>query len=399
VSEAVRDGYETAAASMQRPATGSALARRAWERSTRRDWLAAAAAGAAFGLGVSLHYAGRYWWDAGVTFGPLAFVWLRWGPLLAAVACVLSFSLALLEAYGDERRIHAGHYVLAVAGVAIVGMLVLDPALLFVRRALYAALGVSSPYAELHRPLPQQLKYGMLHGAPVVPIMLSLWTFVYLYGRSARRAAQLLGTAQVRLADAERRVIAEQLQSAQAMVDPAFLFDTLRLVEAKFEHDPEGADRLLDALIRFLRAALPSSADAGGTLGQQVRLARAWLDIESLRSGGRLSTQIVVPRALDDRPFGPLLLLPLIVNAVRHGSPPHADGKVTLRARTERDRLVVEIEHDGPGRIAAIRDGTGLRGVRERLVALYGSRARLTLEDRHPSGIRARLEIPEGGHP
>ena len=287
------------------------------------------------------------------------------------------------------------HYIVVIVIVAAVCASVIDPALVLVRRSVVLALGVTgADHSGL--PLPSHLRRSLINALPVTLIMLTMWSLLWVHFHAAQRTAQALAAAQLRLADVERTVLAEQLQSAQAMVEPAFLFDTLTLIEHEFVRDPEGAHRLLDALIRYLRAALPASDESGCTLGQQAELVRAYLEIERMRSGGRLGIAVELPAALQDRPFAPLLVLPLAVNAVRHGVAPAQAGAVTVRAGTQDDRLVIQVDDDGSGRCAGIREGAGLAGVRDRLAALYGGGARLTLFDRLPRGISARIELPRG---
>jgi LytS/YehU family sensor histidine kinase len=290
------------------------------------------------------------------------------------------------------------HYVFTIVVVAAICASVIDPALVLVRRSVILALGLTGvDHSALT--LPSHLRRSLINAMPVTLIMLSMWSLLWIYFHAAKRTAQALAAAQLRLAEVQRTVLAEQLQSAQAMVEPAFLFGTLSLIEQEFERDPEAAHRLLDALIRYLRAALPTSDAAGCTLGQQAELVRAYLEIERIRSGGRLGFAVELPAALQERPFAPLLVLPLVANAVRHGVASAREGMVTVRAGTQDGRLLIQVDDDGSGRCAAIREGEGLAGVRERLAALYGIGARLTLFDRVPRGVSARLELPQGEQP
>ena len=134
------------------------------------------------------------------------------------------------------------------------------------------------------------------------------------------RTSGALAVAQLGLSHAQKRRLTEELRSAQAALDPDFLFATLAEVDRRFDGDPLVAQRLLDALIRYLRAALPAKDDSIGTLGQQATLVRAYLEIESIRSSGRL--QADVERAERAR-----------VAAVRAGVDPAAGGARRRRRR------------------------------------------------------------------
>lgn len=226
-------------------------------------------------------------------------------------------------------------------------------------------------------------------------LLLSLFFYVKL--AAARTQARLAR------AEAERHLLSKQaveaeLKLMQAQVEPHFLFNTLASVQYLTETDPPGANRLLGHLIAYLRAALPQLRASSTTLGQEVELARAYLNILQSRIGPRLAFTIDVAPALARHPFPPNLLISLVENAIKHGIEPAADGgSVSVAARADGDRLVVEVVDTGRGlALASARDGggVGLTNVRERLAALYGTRGRFTLTPVEPRGARARLELP-----
>jgi LytS/YehU family sensor histidine kinase len=184
----------------------------------------------------------------------------------------------------------------------------------------------------------------------------------------------------------------------QAQVEPHFLFNTLASVQFLTETDPPAANRLLGHLIAYLRAALPQLRAASTTLGKEVELCEAYLNILRTRIGPRLSFAIDVPDALRSFAFPPNLRFSLVENAIKHGIEPSADGgAIEVRARRDGDKLTVEVTDTGRGLVDdAVRPGggVGLGNVRERLAALYGSRGRFTLAPMAPRGTRAALEIP-----
>ncbi|MFO1310044.1 MAG: histidine kinase [Burkholderiales bacterium] len=209
---------------------------------------------------------------------------------------------------------------------------------------------------------------------------------------------------QLARAEAERHLLAKQaveaeLKLMQAQVEPHFLFNTLASVQFLTETDPPAAHRLLGHLIAYLRAALPQLRAASTTLGKELELCEPYLSILRTRIGARLAFAIDVPDELRSRPFPPNLLISLVENAVKHGIEPSADGgSIAIGARRDGDRLVVEVLDTGRGAASegatTAGGGVGLANVRERLAALYGSRARFTLTPVEPRGTRAALEIP-----
>src|SRR5574340_109654 len=101
---------------------------------------------------------------------------------------------------------------------------------------------------------------------------------------------------------------------------------TLAHLSALIRSDPRQAERMLDALIHYLRATLARVRQDGSTFADELELLRAYLDILKLRMGHRLNYAFDVPQALLEHPFPPMLLQPLVENAVTHGLEPQVDG-------------------------------------------------------------------------
>jgi sensor histidine kinase YesM len=220
--------------------------------------------------------------------------------------------------------------------------------------------------------------------------------FFYVKYRETQAAAAL------HKAEAERHLLSKQaieaeLKLMQAQVEPHFLFNTLASVHYLTETDPKEANRLLGHLIDYLRAALPQLRASSTTLGKEVKLATAYLQILRTRMGPRLAFDIDVPDELAQHPFPPNLLISLVENAIKHGIEPAAEGgSVQVRARSEQGALVVTVQDTGRGLALPARggQGVGLNNVRDRLAALYGTQGSFRLEAGSPTGTRATLAIP-----
>ncbi|HSC26893.1 MAG TPA: histidine kinase [Vicinamibacterales bacterium] len=200
-------------------------------------------------------------------------------------------------------------------------------------------------------------------------------------------------------AAADARLIAQQAQltALRAQLNPHFLFNALHTVSALIPHAPAEADRAIERLGELLRYTLADE--------DLVPLALEWtfvldyLAFEQLRLGERLR----VVESLDPEIAGtlvpPLILQPIVENAVRHGvAAQPAGATIRLEARSEEDALVVCVEDDGPGerRYSDNRQGLGLASVRRRLAAAFGERADLRIDAAVPGGgYRVCLSIPE----
>jgi hypothetical protein len=195
----------------------------------------------------------------------------------------------------------------------------------------------------------------------------------------------------------KRQLAEAQLKMMQAQVEPHFLFNTLASVDFLIETDPPRASRMQKNLIAYLRSALPQMREGSTTLGKEIGLCRAYLEILKVRMDDRLQFAVNVPQGLASAQFPPMILQSLVENAIKHGLEPKGDGgSLTISADVVNGNLRVTVADTGLGFGAGSRPGTGvgLANVRERLAALYGGRARLTVDANTPRGTIATIEVP-----
>jgi sensor histidine kinase YesM len=220
--------------------------------------------------------------------------------------------------------------------------------------------------------------------------------FFWLRERNGVLASELEARELARL-EAEKRGIEAQLKMLQAQIEPHFLFNTLANLSCLIEAEPRLATALLDALIRYLRASLTRTRAEGGTLGDEIGLLRAYLEVLQIRMGKRLQFVIDVAPALMSLPLPPMLLQPLVENAIRHGLEPKVEGgTVTISVSRGATSVLMTVQDDGLGfaDTEGKAEGLGLANIRARLVALYGSAARLSLSSKVGAGVTAQVEIP-----
>ncbi|MEM1203517.1 MAG: histidine kinase [Acidobacteriota bacterium] len=195
-----------------------------------------------------------------------------------------------------------------------------------------------------------------------------------------------------------------ELRALRAQIDPHFLFNSLNSISALVTADPDGARAMCERLAGFLRQTLHLGDRKTIPLAQEVALAEAYLAVEGQRFGDRLAARIEVSPECEGLPVPPLVLQPLVENAVRHGIAHLLDGgEVTLRGEVSPGgwlHLVVDNPCDpdrpgngGPGRRSGSGDGVGLANVRGRLEAVHGAGAamRVTESDER---YRVDLDIP-----
>jgi two-component sensor histidine kinase len=226
---------------------------------------------------------------------------------------------------------------------------------------------------------------------------------VVVYGRERLRHARTRAESEGwRAIAAERSAAQAQLQALRAQVEPHFLFNTLANVSALIDRDPAAARSLVDDLARHLRATLRHARAETTTLGEELDVTASLLAIMKRRLGDRLQWRFDVPDALRAETVAPMLVQPLVENAVKHGIEPAAGGgAIEVRARRDDDgALVVEVADTGRGFDTAGgaapsgESGTGLANLAERLRAIYGPGARIALRENAPRGTVARLVLP-----
>lgn len=218
--------------------------------------------------------------------------------------------------------------------------------------------------------------------------------FFWLRERNTRLETELRERELARL-EAEKQSLAAQLRLLQAQIEPHFLFNSLANVAALIDADPALAGRLLDALIRYLRSSLQRTRAERGLLGDEVALLTAYLDVLKIRMGERLDYAFEIPPDLMAREFPPMLLQPLVENAIRHGLEPKlAGGRLRVSAAEGDGCLRIVVSDDGVGFGDTAGDGVGLANVRARLAALYGPEARMLVNSGVGAGVTATLELP-----
>lgn len=200
--------------------------------------------------------------------------------------------------------------------------------------------------------------------------------------------------------ESERREIEAHLRLLQAQIEPHFLFNTLANVSSLIDSRPELAKDLLDRLNDWLRIALVRARSVEATLGDEIAMLENYLAILKIRFGERLNWRIEVPENVRRMVFPPMLVQPLVENAVRHGIEPKiGGGEIRIIADIKDGALHIDVSDDGMGLVTAPdRSGAGLANVRARLAALYGEESRLHLHSNATGGATATLILPNKEH-
>jgi hypothetical protein len=232
------------------------------------------------------------------------------------------------------------------------------------------------------------------------PTLFGFGFLLYLLAMAASYLAAAFNVSR----DAERRglelqVLAREaeLRALRAQIDPHFLFNSLHSISALTTVEPAAARRMCLLLADFLRETLALGARRRIPLSSELALARTFLSVEQVRFGERLKVEIDDPGSAGaaDVLVPPLVLQPLVENAVAHGIAHVIEGGI-VRIRVERrvTTLVVTVDNPSdPERPAGRGTGLGLRNVRERLESLYGDDALLQTDEKD-GRFTARVTMP-----
>lgn len=223
--------------------------------------------------------------------------------------------------------------------------------------------------------------------------------YFYLVGKSSYLQNELERT--------QRQTAEAQLKLLESQLEPHMLFNTLANLRVLIGLDPAKAQTMLDHLIAYLRATLAASRQPGHggqhTLATEFERLNDYLALMAIRMGSRLQVTLDLPPDLRDHPIPPLLLQPLVENAIQHGLEPKvAGGHIVVRASRcgtpDASALCLTVTDDGVGTATSLPtaqagSGFGTTQVRERLATAYGPAATFELIALNPTGISASVLI------
>lgn len=325
-------------------------------------------------------------------------------PNLVFSLCIGTIAMVLIEGGRSvfwrnttPRKMHFLAFILVAAGIA-------------------QLLGARLAIQLLGLPTNNFSMYMSASGIGLIILTVSVCVGATLFFWNISTLAELrnqAATERARAVAVEKQALQAQLQMLQAQIEPHMLFNTLATLQSLIGLDPARAQQMLDRLIHFLRASLSSSRIEKTTLAQEFSLMEAYLELMSLRMGSRLSFDLQLPAALRDTVIAPMLLQPLVENAIKHGLEPKIEGgRVEVSAHRQGQLLLLDVSDTGlglaVGLAASIADveqlaptgqvhqigHIGLSNIHERLQALYGSQASLTVKPKLPYGVIAQLQLP-----
>ena len=251
---------------------------------------------------------------------------------------------------------------------------------------LTLACTLVADYYDLGGQLPRSGEVNLYLRHALIALIMSALLLRYFYLQSQWRRQE----------QAELRA---RIESLQARIRPHFLFNTLNSAIALVRAEPAQAEALLEDLSDLFRHALVEQGETA-TLGEEIQLAQRYLAIEQVRFGERLRVQWLLDPNADGAHLPPLLLQPLVENAVKHGvEPSRHGGKLRIATQRRGDRVVVRITNTLPapheGSTSTRGHGIALDNVRARLALLHDVQAQFSTKVKN--GLyQVRISIPCG---
>jgi hypothetical protein len=332
--------------------------------------------------------------------------WLLLGLLLAAMLAVsgaawppsLLFALPLALVYACATGFSAYYvcraYPLGSMRAAALAVRLALTALL--AAGLWCALGAA--WSSLWQALAPSMALDL--NPAVAASMFALG--VLLYGVAAAVNYLLIESERVRQLETRElqvRLMAQdaELRMLRTQVDPHFLFNSLNSISALTTIDPAGAREMINQLADFFRHSLGLQLERKVTLAQELQLVRHFVAIEQVRFGPRLRFEAEVGEDAGACLLPPMLLQPLVENAVKHGIGEMVDaGTIRVEAARAGSQLRIRIENDiDPDGLPRKGSGIGLENVRQRLAAGFGTEAGIQWTK---DGDRFRVELTLPAH-
>lgn len=342
---------------------------------------------------------------------PWLLYWLAWVPIAGLYTAALAAEIRTSDA------IMGGILAALVAGVMGVGIWRLSGRLSWsdgrrgrivviqlLAAVAFVAVWVGVIYGRLAVELGWEATNRLIRYEAGWSVIMGLWLFGVITAASyVIRGEQRNREQQKAVERAEALRAQAELQALKARLHPHFLFNTLHGVKSLVRRDPVSAELAIERLADLLRSLLGRGEEVDEVpLDEELVFVRKYLALEELRLGDRLRVVERVEADSLECAVPPLILQPLVENAIRHGIAPRAGGgTLRLTARLQNGDLLIGVSDNGPGSPPADLEnasGLGLRTVRQRLEAVFGQRAGLEVETAAGEGFNATLSLPARAH-
>jgi two-component system LytT family sensor kinase len=191
----------------------------------------------------------------------------------------------------------------------------------------------------------------------------------------------------------------QELAILKSQINPHFLFNTLHSISAMASTDVEETRTMIAQLADLLRHVVEGIKNDLVPLQKELQFVKDYIDLESKRMGNRLTTEFQVDRSLATFPIPPMILQPLVENAIKHGiAPLEGGGKVTVQIQKKNNAVLFQVSDSGIGFSSSdplsTVNGIGLKNIDARLRKIYSDSARLKINSNKNSGCEVTFLLP-----
>ncbi len=233
--------------------------------------------------------------------------------------------------------------------------------------------------------------------APGFILAIVSFTFFYIHEQKLK-AQNALEVARRQQSEQKKALALSQLKQLQSQIEPHFLFNTMANLDVLIDKDPALAKLLLVNFTNLLRGALKKNRSDFVNIDEELALIDAYLSIQQIRLGARLVYKIRNEFSAGAFFIPPMLIQPLVENAIRHGiEPKHRSGSVEVTVKKEAEGACIQVADNGCGFSMAPSSGghgLALENIRQRLDAIYMGKARLRIKENPTQGVTAEIFIP-----
>jgi signal transduction histidine kinase len=352
------------------------------------------AAGLAFGT--QYYFASSAWgpqipWTRTVLFGLRD--WYLWALLSIAI-------WKLVDRYPLERRLFWQHLWIYLGACAASVMIIQGVGWVFSEVLFPGTFGFHGANDSPGAP-PPPLGGGEMFRR----ILLSIFSFKAVFdatvfwllvtARYALNSTRRLQERYLIEAELKSSLTEARLRALKMQLQPHFLFNTLNAIAALIRKNPKTAETMIGSLSELLRATLDLADRQEVPLSEELEFVNCYLSIEQLRFGDRLTVRATIDPNAADALVPPMILQPIVENAIRHGIEPNiGTSTLAIAARIQNDNILLTVQDNGPGFAAKKQEGIGLQNTRARLHQLYGGHEHLRCETAEGGGAKVTLTLP-----
>ena len=220
-------------------------------------------------------------------------------------------------------------------------------------------------------------------------------SYFFLSRARISQAEDAIQEEKIKRLTSEKKTAESHLKFLQAQIEPHFLFNTLSNILSLLDTDLAKAKLMLSDFTHYLRLSLAKTRESTTTIRQEMEMIKIYIDIFKARMGDRLRYKIKTDDHIEELSFPPMILQPLVENAIKHGIEPKVEGgEIVISVKKEMGFLKISIADTGLGFIEHNNNGISITNIRERLDALHGNRARLKIIENIPCGTKVEIEVP-----